>query len=770
MAGGAEVARAYCTLVPKFSGLKSSISSGLAGVNASGAGANIGTQLKNGATGSFDVEGIDSKLTGGIGSAAGSAARLLTGALVGAAAVCGAAIVGIGSAALSSYASYEQLTGGVETLFGNSASAVEAYASGAYATAGISANQYMEQATSFSATLLQGLGGDTAKAAEYANTAIVDMSDNANKMGTNISSIQDAYQGFAKDNYTMLDNLKLGYGGTASEMARLVNDSGVMGDSFQATAGNVKDIPFDQLIQAIHVTQEKMGITGTTAKEAASTVEGSVNMMKASWSNWLTGLGNSKADMSGLTQQLISSFQTVLDNVLPIVQTIGTNLAQALPGMADAILPVVANVLNSVVGMLGSVLPSLVSALMQVVDGIAAALPTLIPALMSGVLQLLEAILTVLPSILPALMEGVTWLATQVYTMLPTLIPLLLQAAVALFMALVQALPQVMNALILAIPQTIAAVVNMMPTLIPMMLQAGIQLFMALVQALAQIVGPLIAGIGSAIGSALAAIVGFIGSMLSVGFELFMQLVNAVGNVVGSLLGAVGGAISDAVSTVGGFFGDMLGQGLSLMYGVASGVGGAAGAVWDAVSGAVSGAVGAVGGFVGEMVGAGQNLIAGLADGISGAIDWVISAVSSVCSNALDALKSFFHIASPSKVMYDMGEYLMLGMANGITSSGVETVKAMEGAVKSVRDAAVIDAKVQMGIDDGTNGASLSNGSSVSSLSQEILGNVEAGTSDISTQIDNLRSELGSIIRDSVPVVTMTDRQAKIINREYARS
>ena len=209
--------------------------------------------------------------------------------------------------AIKSYADLEQAIGGVETMFKGSAKTVISNSESAYQRAGVSGTKYMEQVTSFSASLLQGLGGDTKKAARYADMAIVDMSDNANKFGTNIGEIQRAYQGFAKDNYTMLDNLKLGYGGTASEMARLVNESGVMGDSFKATAENVKDIPFDKLIEAIHTTQEEMGITGTTAEEASETVSGSFNMMKAAAENFMAGLGQKNADFDKLFDDMLLS-------------------------------------------------------------------------------------------------------------------------------------------------------------------------------------------------------------------------------------------------------------------------------------------------------------------------------------------------------------------------------------------------------------------------------------------------------------------------------
>lgn len=230
------------------------------------------------------------------------------------------------TAAIKSYADLEQAVGGIETLFKDSAGAVIKNSESAYKRAGVSGVSYMEQVTSFSATLLQGLDGDTVKAAEYADKAIVDMSDNANKFGTDIGMIQNAYQGFAKDNFTMLDNLKLGYGGTAGEMARLVNDSGVMGESFEATAENVKDIPFDQLIEAIHQTQVEMDVTGTTAKEASETVSGSFEAMKAAGSNLLSGLGDANADIGALMGNMEETIGNFARNVKGVLGTIWDNL------------------------------------------------------------------------------------------------------------------------------------------------------------------------------------------------------------------------------------------------------------------------------------------------------------------------------------------------------------------------------------------------------------------------------------------------------------
>lgn len=233
------------------------------------------------------------------------------------------------TAIIKSYADLEQAVGGVETLFKDSAATVIANSETAYTRAGVSGVKYMEQVTSFSATLLQGLGGDTAQAAAYGDKAIVQMADNANKMGTAIGDIQNAYQGFAKDNYTMLDNLKLGYGGTQSEMARLVNESGVLNGAFEATAENVKDIPFHTLIEAIGITQDRLGITGTTAKEASETVSGSFQAMVAAGQNLVAGFGAADADVKTLMNNLKSTVEIFIQNIKRVLKNIWDNLPMA---------------------------------------------------------------------------------------------------------------------------------------------------------------------------------------------------------------------------------------------------------------------------------------------------------------------------------------------------------------------------------------------------------------------------------------------------------
>ena len=265
-------------------------------------------------------------------------------------------ITSIAKAAVESYASYEQLVGGVETLFKDSADQVQKYASEAYKTAGLSANAYMEQATSFSASLLQGLGGDTKAAADYANQAIIDMADNANKMGTSIESIQNAYQGFAKQNYTMLDNLKLGYGGTRGEMERLIEDA----NKVKEANGEMADLTIDNfadMVEAIHIIQSEMGITGTTAEEASSTIQGSIASLKASWENLLVGMADENANMDQLIGQFVESASTAAQNLLPRIE-------QTLLGVAQLIEKLAPIIIEKLPGMIQTLLPAFLNAAM----------------------------------------------------------------------------------------------------------------------------------------------------------------------------------------------------------------------------------------------------------------------------------------------------------------------------------------------------------------------------------------------------------------------
>ncbi|MBP5729111.1 MAG: hypothetical protein J6Y48_18755, partial [Clostridia bacterium] len=245
------------------------------------------------------------------------------------------AISSVVKGAVDGYADYQQLVGGVETLFKDSSDKVQNYAKQSFRTTGLSANDYMETVTSFAASLLQGLEGNTSEAADYANMAIQDMADNANKMGTDMSAIQNAYQGFAKQNYTMLDNLKLGYGGTREEMVRLINDSGILSHEIEDLDG----ITFDQIVLAIHEIQTEMGITGTTALEAAQTIGGSKNSLKAAWNDMLSAVGGEGGEgrLNETLENFKSAFSTYMENFLPTLVTTITNSGSLVNAVAEAI-------------------------------------------------------------------------------------------------------------------------------------------------------------------------------------------------------------------------------------------------------------------------------------------------------------------------------------------------------------------------------------------------------------------------------------------------
>lgn len=324
-------------------------------------------------------------------------ANLLGGAIISGISALASATKELIGGAVEGYAEYEQLVGGVETLFKDSAGTVQDYANNAYKTAGLSANEYMETVTSFSASLLQSMGNDTAAAAEKADRAITDMSDNANKMGSDMSSIQNAYQGFAKQNYTMLDNLKLGYGGTKEEMQRLIDDA----NALNAAQGNYTSYTIDSyadIVDAIHTVQTEMGITGTTALEASTTVEGSVNSMKSAWSNFVTGLGSDNADISALSAQLIESVGTVAENVLPVVETVLKNIAEAVSNDGP-------EMIEEFVSYAIEKLPEIIKLGLQMVLALVKGLVQNLPELWTAVLDMTAGIAQTILDALPDIIE-----------------------------------------------------------------------------------------------------------------------------------------------------------------------------------------------------------------------------------------------------------------------------------------------------------------------------------------------------------------------------
>lgn len=443
---GTQLGKAYVQIVPSMQGLASELKKAFG--ESMPEGHKFGSSL-----GGKVVSGFGSTIKKGFALAAKAGVATIS-----------AAAAGIGmivKSSASAYADYEQNIGGIETLFKDNADTVVKYASEAYKTAGISANDYMQNVTSFSASLLQGLGGDTAQAAEIANEAMVDMSDNANKFGTDISSIQNAYQGFAKQNYTMLDNLKLGYGGTAAEMARLINDSGVLGDSIKVDEKTVNSVSFDKMIEAIHKVQTDLDITGTTSKEAATTVSGSLGSVKAAWANLMAGMGDKNADLKKLIKEMVSTVKTFAKNILPVIK-------QALSGVTMLISELAPDIAAELPQLVSDLLPQLIEAGTQIfqalVKGISDNIGTITQAAITAITTIATALIQNTGPLVQALATIIITIAQALPTILPDLAEAIKQQMPLILQAILDSLPAIIECatqIIVTIAETLANNINL---------------------------------------------------------------------------------------------------------------------------------------------------------------------------------------------------------------------------------------------------------------------------------------------------------------------
>lgn len=435
-----------------------------------------------------------------------------------------AALADLGKQSIQGFAEQEQLIGGVDTLFKKSSAQVQQYANDAYKTAGLSANQYMETVTSFSASLLQSLGGDTAAAAQKADQAITDMSDNANKLGTDMTNIQNAYQGFAKQNYTMLDNLKLGYGGTKQEMERLVAEAAAMTEEQEKlnVAVNAGDLSFSNIVDAISVVQEHLDIAGTTADEAATTIEGSANAMKSAWSNLITGMSNDNLDLDKLVQNVIDSVNIFADNLTTRLQTMLPRFAEGMTQLVNGLVPYVGPAMEML-------LPALVQGVGGLVSGIVQALPAAVQAISAVVPMLVEQITILLPQILNAGIDIIAALASGIGENLPALIP----AAVDAIITVAEGLVDHVDEIIIAAGSLIAGLT-----------QGLIEALPRLVVRLPEIIGAIVQGLLSGMAA--------IGD---VGVQLVRGLFDGISNAASWLYDKLRGWVSDVLGWVKGLFG-----------------------------------------------------------------------------------------------------------------------------------------------------------------------------------------------------------------------
>lgn len=454
-----------------------------------------------------------------------SIGKSIGGAFLKGAGVAAGALTTLVGASVKAYANMEQNLGGVETLFKDSADKVIANSKRAYETAGMSANEYMETVTGFSASLLQGLGGDTEKAAAIADTAIQDMSDNANKMGTSMELIQNAYQGFAKQNYTMLDNLKLGYGGTASEMARLINDSGVLGDTMTVTAENVNQVSFDKIIEAIHKIQENMGITGTTSKEAASTITGSLNSAKSAFENFISGAGE--------ISTVVDTFTTAGKNILNAVVEMAPQVMTGIVDLINGLIPQIPTFLNAL-------LPPLIQGVVGLIQGLVAALPQIITVLSS-----------MLPQIIETLINGLMQIGQALIQQLPIIIPQIITAIIEALAMINEHFDEFMNMGFQIIGALIQGLINSIPTILenlPTIIMAIINFFTLskFLKLGKTVVSGLWNGIKGMMGSLKGNISGFVKNIL----DWFKSGFSKIGNIGKDLVKGLWNGIKDATGWV----------------------------------------------------------------------------------------------------------------------------------------------------------------------------------------------------------------------------
>ncbi|WNN95219.1 tape measure protein [Microbacterium phage Tinyman4] len=680
-----------------------------------------------------DADSKSSKLGAGLKGVGTAFLGLATAAT----AAGGALVLGV----TSSYASAEQSVGGIETLFKGSADRMKQYAADAYKTAGLSANEYMEQATSMSASLIQSVGGDTAKAAELANTALVAMSDNANKMGTDLTAIQNAFGGFAKGNFTMLDNLKLGYGGTQEEMQRLLSDAeklpGALGQKFDMS--NYGDV-----VTAIQLIQEEMGIAGTTATEASSTISGSIGMLKGSFDNLLVAMGSANneslafLDVGQQAANVVSSLETVIGNITPVIESIGSSMAtlgpqlstmmgslvgavataipalldagvamisglitgisSALPQLITALVPGVIGLVNTLSGLLPLLVAAGAEAVVALVSGLASAAPTIVTSLTEAIVGMIQEVVNAAPALLEAgiqlfsgLVEGVMQALPIIIEALPSLIegivafiatgvPMLLDAGLQLFMGIVQALPTVIEQIVAVLPGMITSIITALVSLIPMIVQAGVQLLTSLVQNLPTIITTIVAAIPQIITSVLTAVLGAIPQIIQGGIQLFIALIGALPQIITTIVAAIPQIITGVIQALVGAIPQIIMAGVQLLVALVSNMPAILGGIIGAIPQIISGIVSAIVGAVPQLAQAGLQLIQGLWRGISDAAGWLMGKIGGFVDDVVGNIKSFFGIASPSKrLQFEVGVQLPAGLGKGVEQNE-------DAALRPIRD------------------------------------------------------------------------------------
>lgn len=751
------------------------------------------------------ASGVGQALLKGIGTFAKWGAAAAT-----AAATATAALV---KSAVTAYSDYEQLVGGVETLFKDSASEVQKYAANAYQTAGLSANEYMETVTGFSASLLQSLDGDTKAAAEKANVAITDMSDNANKMGTSMESIQNAYQGFAKQNYTMLDNLKLGYGGTKEEMQRLLEDAEKLsGQKFDLSS-------YADIVDAIHVVQKEMGISGitaeeaaeavkngsmtqeeafnamgTTAKEAATTIQGSVNMTKAAWQNLVVGIADDTQDFDVLVNNFVESVTTAGNNILPrveialkgvgtlveklapiIAKTVPNIVSTTLPSMIKAgtsmiralldgllkavpeLIPCFKNIVNQLISVIVTNLPMILNAAViiagAIVSGLVEALPDILDAGIELIQSLAQGLTTGIPTILSTAITIVSQLASTLIQNVPQIVQTGIQLLLGLANGILQAVPQLLQEL----PGIIMQMVENILSCIPMIIECGIELLTSLVDALPQIIQSIVAVLPQIINGIIEALLGHIDEIIQAGIKLLVALIDALPQIIDTICKALPQIIEAITGALLEHLDDMIYAGVDLFMALITNLAEIKNALASKMPEIIASIVRAIGECLGEMWEAGKRLMNKLWQGLK-----------EVAPNIASWFKDFLHNLFIQDVNVQVDTSSLKSSATAkITNKSTSARKHAKGGVVEKGEIALLEG-------DGAEAVVPlhQNRMWISRVAQDMKNALDYGQSSSGSKNDNALLELIYELLERLPDLILEGMESvnmKVDKREFAR-
>ena len=599
-------------------------------------------------------------------------------------------LAALGTSAVKSYADYEQLVGGVETLFGASGQSLAEYAetvgkkqyevyhefndliaaqnkvlenaSVAYETAGLSANDYMETVTSIAAALKQSTGSEM-EAALAADQAIIDMADNANKMGTSMEAIQNAYQGFAKGNYTMLDNLKLGYGGTATEMARLINDSGVLGDAMidlgdkQNIGAALGEVGLAKMYEAIHIIQTELGITGTTADEAFSTITGSLSAMKGAWQNLLVGVADDTQNFDALVDNFVNTVVTFAGNILPRVGV-------ALQGSFNLVTQLVPIISQQLPGMIQSLIPQLLQSgidiVMWLANGIKEQVPTLLEKGYELLQNLVNGFVEAIPTYLPMALDFINKLGDK----LTEKVPILIEKGFELIQKLTEGIVSAIPILIERVPEIVSKLANIINDNFPVILMKGAEIIWELIKGIISAIPEIIANSPQIIAAIVDTIMAF--QWLNLGNNIIKTFADGIKGMKSMVVDAAN-TVHNSIKTVFQNLPGVLSNiGKSAMNNLGSAISGLKSYIINNVTTIANAIESALLKLPEKMLSIGGDIVRGLWNGISNLTGWIVDKVAGFASSIIQSAKNALGVQSPSKEFRYLGEMCVAGYDKGM--------------------------------------------------------------------------------------------------------